>query len=69
MPKKLVTMQVAADAYGLSVRTIRSYVAQGLITGYRMPGGRAIRVEMNEIDRAITTIPTVGTIAGPEGRS
>lgn len=69
MPRKLVTQKVAAGTYGLCERTIRNYIAQGLITGYRLPGGRAIRVDLDELERAITTIPTVGTAAVRKGGS
>lgn len=59
--RKLVTQKAAAEALGLTDRTIRTYIAQGFITGYRMPGGRAIRVDLNELEQAITAIPTVRT--------
>lgn len=47
---KLASIETAADAWMLSPRTIRRRIADGTITGYRIPGTRAIRVDMNEIE-------------------
>ena len=67
MPRKLATQKYAGATYDLSERTIRRYIEKGIITGYRMPGGRAIRVDLDELEQAITTIPTVGTAPGHTG--
>jgi excisionase family DNA binding protein len=48
--RKLVSIAEAAAAVEMSTRTIRRYVADGLITGYRI-GPRAIRVDLAEIDQ------------------
>ncbi|MBU3684919.1 MAG: helix-turn-helix domain-containing protein [Mycobacterium sp.] len=42
----------AADYLGVTSRTIRQMIADGRITGYRS-GNRIIRVDLNEIDRAM----------------
>ncbi|WP_051036717.1 helix-turn-helix transcriptional regulator [Nocardia otitidiscaviarum] len=47
---RYVSLDQAAEAWGVSVRTIRRRIADGTITGYRVPHTRAIRVDMNELD-------------------
>jgi excisionase family DNA binding protein len=48
----------AADRFGVSVKTIRRWIAAGRITGYRA-GPRLIRVNMAELEAAMQPIPTV----------
>jgi len=60
MPRRnLATQKTAAERYGISDRTIRNYISRGIIRGYRLPGGRAIRVDLDELDAALTEIPAV----------
>jgi excisionase family DNA binding protein len=61
MPRKYVTAQQAAEYIGVSARTIRTKIAEGVLTGYRIPGpdSRAIRLDLNEIERMMTAIPAV----------
>jgi excisionase family DNA binding protein len=65
--RKYVTTQQAAEYLGVTARTIRSKISEGVITGYRLPGpdARAIRVDMNEIDRLMQAIPAVIKPKGP----
>ena len=59
VPRIGVTL-IAAKRYGVSEKTVRRYVAQGLITGYRVGQKRLIRVDLAECDaRLLTTIPTI----------
>ena len=61
---ELATLAEAAEYLGLSVRTVRRWVADGRITGYRI-GPRHIRVDLNEINNGvIATIPTRRTGGG-----
>jgi excisionase family DNA binding protein len=58
--RELVSTLTAAQRYGISEKSIRRYIAQGLITGYRVGQRRLIRVDLAECDaRLLTTIPTV----------
>jgi excisionase family DNA binding protein len=58
--RQLVSIAVAADHLGLSEKSLRRYIAQGLITGYRVGQRRLIRVDLNEVEaRLLTPIPTV----------
>ena len=51
-------LDAAAAALGCSTKTIRRYIADGRLTGYRM-GPRLIRVDMAEVDALLSPIPTV----------
>ena len=42
----------AAEYVGVTTRTIRQWIAEGRITGYRI-NERLIRVDLNEIDAAM----------------
>jgi excisionase family DNA binding protein len=57
--RELVSTLIAAKRYGVSEKSIRRYIAQGLITGYRIGQKRLIRVDLTECDaRLLTAIPT-----------
>lgn len=61
-PHRWATLDQAADYWQCSVRHVRDEIARGHITGYRM-GTKAVRVDLNELDAALTPIPTGGRIA------
>lgn len=47
--QRLSSIPDAADTYGVHHTTIRRWISQGRITGFRF-GPRMIRVDLNEID-------------------
>ena len=56
--RRLVRMSAVADAYDISERTVRSWVADGTLTGYRI-GQRALRVDLNEVEALVVRrVPT-----------
>jgi excisionase family DNA binding protein len=57
--RRYETIQAAAERTGVSTRTVRRWMAQGLIMGYRM-GPRLVRLDADEIDRRMKAIPTAG---------
>jgi excisionase family DNA binding protein len=58
MPRhNYVTQQRAADYLGVTPRTIRNWISEGRITGFRVPGLRAIRVDLDEIDELMKVMP------------
>lgn len=63
MSRPLATQQKAAAHFQVTDKTIPNWITNGLITGYRMPGARAIRVDIDEIERVMRSIPT--TVARP----
>ncbi|OLT11709.1 hypothetical protein BJF79_23595 [Actinomadura sp. CNU-125] len=65
--RQLVTQEQAAAELDVTDRTIRNWITRGHITGYRLPGGRAIRVDLNEIRAAVRVIPAVRRAVQPYG--
>lgn len=56
--RTLVPIDAAAEHLGVCTRTIRNYIAEGRLTGYRI--GRLIRLDAAEVDALAKPIPTVG---------
>lgn len=56
---KLVTQQHAAQFLGVTDRSIRNMISRGQVTGYQVPGLRAVRVDLEEIERLVRAIPTL----------
>lgn len=56
---ELVTLQEAADYCKVDYKTIRNWISEGFITGYRLPGGRILRVSIKEIEQKVTIVPAV----------
>ncbi len=52
-PRNYATLKQAAEYLGVTDRTIRQMIADGRITGYRN-GNRLVRVDLNEVDAAMT---------------
>lgn len=64
MPKQsfartLITLDQGAEHLGVCTRTLRNYIAEGRLTGYRV--GRMIRLDAAEVDALAKPIPTVAT--------
>lgn len=60
--KRLTSIAKAAEHADVCTRTIRRWIANGLITGYRI-GPRLIKVDLNDIDALARPIPTAGSDA------
>lgn len=60
--RRFVAPVVAADYAGVSTKTIRRWISDGRLNGYRA-GTRLIRVDLNELDAMISPIPTGGDAA------
>ena len=59
MSRELVSIPRAAEHLGISEKSVRRYISQGRLTGYRL-GKRLIRVDLAEVDSALRQIPTAG---------
>ena len=54
----LVSLSVAAESLGVSVKTIRRRISDGTVRGYRV--GRLIRVDMDALPKSLgVEIPTM----------
>jgi hypothetical protein len=67
MPRDFTSQQIIADRLGVTPKTVRNYISRGILTGYRLPGSRAVRLDWNEVQRVMQVIPT--TIARPNRRA
>lgn len=61
--RRYITMAEAVEYTGLSARTLRTYVANGRLTGYRV-GPRALRLSLAEVEDLFVPVPTVATTDG-----
>jgi excisionase family DNA binding protein len=61
-PRRLASIAAAADYADISVRTIRRYIAEGRLTGYRV-GPRLVKVDLADLDKLARPIPTAGDVA------
>ena len=52
-PRRLATVQDASALYGIHPNTLRRRLKDRTITAYRLAGGRAIRVDLDELDRVL----------------
>jgi excisionase family DNA binding protein len=50
-------IKITSEQYGVSEKTLRRYIAQGKLTGYRL-GPRLIRVDLDEVETLLRPIPT-----------
>ena len=59
MGRRLATLADAAKYIGVTDRTLRRWVADGVIQGYRL-GRKTVRVDLNEVDdKLCRPIPTM----------
>ncbi|MGN6204112.1 helix-turn-helix transcriptional regulator [Humibacter sp.] len=69
----LKTIAFIASYLGVTDRSVRNYISQGLFPGYRIPGTRGVRIRLSEVQRAMKTIPAArvrnnATLFGPKAR-
>ena len=57
--QQYVPQQTAAEILGVTDRTIRTYIADGRLTAYRIRGSRAIRVRRSDVLALLEQVPTV----------
>jgi excisionase family DNA binding protein len=50
--RRYASLKEAADYLGVTGRTIRQWISEGRITGYRI-NARLVRVDLNELDAAM----------------
>ncbi len=56
--RRLVSLTVASEYADISTKTMRRWIAESKVPGYR--AGRLIKVDLNELDAALRPIPTAG---------
>ncbi|MEQ4518247.1 helix-turn-helix domain-containing protein [Pseudarthrobacter sp. B907] len=60
--RRYATLSAGSAYTGFSTRTLRRYIAQGRLTGYRV-GPRHIRIDLNEVDGMFSAIPSANDAA------
>ena len=58
--QRYCTVAEAAEYIGTSTKFVRTLIARGDLTGYRI-GTRAIRLDLRELDNIMTPIPSAKT--------
>ncbi len=58
-PDRRAGVKASAAYAGVCEKTIRNWIAAGLITGYRV-GPKLIQCDLSEIDRIIRPVPAGG---------
>ena len=61
--RRFASLGTAAATYDVNPRTVRRWIAEGLITGYRV-GGKIVKVDLNEIDRTVVSVIPAAVAAG-----
>jgi excisionase family DNA binding protein len=62
--RRLVSLDACAAYLGLSRKTVRRYVASGVLPAYRV-GRRALRVDLDVVDRVLVRpLPTTSSAFG-----
>lgn len=59
---RLITLDEAAELYGVSRRTIRRYVSEGRLRAYRL-GPRLLRLDADEVNKQLFSRPIGGGAA------
>lgn len=56
-PRRWFSQQEAAEYLGVTDRTVRNYVARGLLPAHRVTGSRLIRIDRADLDALLRPIP------------
>lgn len=66
---RLITRQQAAEFLGVTLRGLDKMIARGDLTGYRIRGMRAVRLNAADVEALLEVVPTVrGRAAAPPPR-
>lgn len=58
--QRRITIKEAAERNGVSIWTIRRRVADGTLNAWRMPNGRSIRLDADQVDNLLRPIAAFG---------
>ncbi|MCE3555444.1 helix-turn-helix domain-containing protein [Pseudonocardia sp. RS11V-5] len=57
--RQLVSLSTAAEYADCGVNTIRRWISEGRLPGYRL-GPKLLKVDLNELDELAQRVPTAG---------
>jgi excisionase family DNA binding protein len=66
--RRLAAVQAAAAMYDVDPKTVRRWIASGLITGYRV-GDRLVKVDLNEVEAQVVTVLVPASAGDAEPRA
>lgn len=58
-PRQLLSLDESAEFLGVSNRTVRSYVARGILKAHRIRGSRLIRIDLVDLEALVVPVPTL----------
>jgi excisionase family DNA binding protein len=58
-PNCWLSQSQAAERLGVTDRTVRAYVARGVLPAYRPRGSRLVRIRASDLDDLMRPIPAV----------
>ncbi len=53
--RRLASVQAVAAMYDVDPKTVRRWIASGLVTGYRV-GDRLVKLDLNEVEAKVVTV-------------
>ena len=54
-PRRLASIQAVAQMYDVDHKTVRRWIASGLIHGYRV-GDRLVKLDLNEVEAKVVQV-------------
>ena len=51
-PRRLASIQAVAEMYDVDHKTVRRWIASGLVSGYRV-GDRLVKLDLDEVDAKV----------------
>jgi hypothetical protein len=64
--RRLAAIQAVAAMYDVDPKTVRRWIASGLITGYKV-GDRLVKVDLNEVEVKVVTVIIPATAGDGDG--
>lgn len=61
LPDAWLSQADAGDYLGVSERTIRNYIAAGILPGHRIKGSRLVRIRLSDCDALLKPIPSAAS--------
>lgn len=60
VPHRWLSQREAAEYLGVTDRSIREYIARGVLPARRIKSGRNIRIDVADLDKLLEPIPAGG---------
>jgi hypothetical protein len=64
--RRLASVQAVAQMYDVDPKTVRRWIAAGLVTGYKV-GDRLVKLDLNEVENNVVTVMVPATAGDGDG--